>query len=1167
MTRRLGLRILCWTAVIGLAAACVDKNPAVGTSKQAQVSSSKVMVNQLGYPLGATKIGVVIDSATSPGTIEVVNSAGTTVWTGGQTVVRAADQNSGDAVHHADFSGFATAGGGYRLRVTLGGTAFDSESFSIGDDILDQTRLAAAVIKGFTWKRSGIAVAADPEFNIPGHAISHAADVAVPAYEGWSSATFDVGGGWYDAGDFGKYLESHTAATWQLGNLFERQRGRQDPNGNTIEALSLGINDSPLPDVLDELAWGTRWVRGMLPNPTTHISNPTFLDLASNKVADQNWAPFVRYEDDPAPSRRAMGPSTSATHSAARNMAMVSRLLRPYGTVPTIVDMDGTNNLTAAQYADKLWEGAKEAFGRATGKHPDFPDYVGAQASNMLLSDLDFSQSPGFNNGSGGYGDEDMLDDELAAAVELYLTACERGDATAVNTYRPIVTGHPYYKVAGQCDWGSERKLGDEDGEENGCSLLSLLTVHDAVCTGAFALPAADIAEMKANLLTYVDEVLVNISGQNYPFYAPDGSRVVWGSNSTQAGYIVALTAAYEHSGNKQYLDAAFRLFDYLLGVNPVKTSYVIGFGDAAEEFTHDRAMIATNSFVRGTLVGGPHNVDEFFAALLARWGGGSSIDDPATPDSGPALKRYAANDDGRNSWESKENAVNWIGTLANAVWSLQVHADELGCSTDADCDDGSLCTVDSCVQGVCRNAAVVCDDGRVCTVDSCNPATGTCSFDSTQCCDTEAECSDGTACTEDRCGADELCANPDRNICCTNTGALSPIGATASSVENNNFPPGNAIDGNPGSRWSSAFSDPQWIALDIGFITYVQRVVLRWETAASANYDIQVSNSPDGPWTTIFTRTNGTGGTEDIDAQDGLEPAPGRYVRMIGYSRTTPYGHSLFEFEVYGDPDPDCFQTTVTCGDRSCDAPETCASCSIDCCSSEPQCTVDADCNDQNECTDDTCNAGVCTNSNNTAPCTDDGSSCTDDVCSGGICTHPSNGSCQCTVDADCDDQNECTDDVCDQGACVNSNNTGPCTDDGDTCTDDVCSGGVCTHPDNGSCGATCGDGVCDADETCSTCATDCGACPGGCTCPQGCGAVVNAAVPLTKDGADNVCYFFPGSLGSFVNSWNNEEVNVNGVDATNQWLGASDYPSPIDGGYYLYYRGAFPWSHLEVK
>jgi hypothetical protein len=81
---------------------------------------------------------------------------------------------------------------------------------------------------------------------------------------------------------------------------------------------------------------------------------------------------------------------------------------------------------------------------------------------------------------------------------------------------------------------------------------------------------------------------------------------------------------------------------------------------------------------------------------------------------------------------------------------------------------------------------------------------------------------------------------------------------ATASSVENASFPASAAVDGNTGTRWSSAFSDPQWLEVDLGATASISQVVLQWETAYATAFQIQTSS--DGTnWTTIYSTTTGT--------------------------------------------------------------------------------------------------------------------------------------------------------------------------------------------------------------------------------------------------------------------------------------------------------------------
>jgi endo-1,3(4)-beta-glucanase len=109
-------------------------------------------------------------------------------------------------------------------------------------------------------------------------------------------------------------------------------------------------------------------------------------------------------------------------------------------------------------------------------------------------------------------------------------------------------------------------------------------------------------------------------------------------------------------------------------------------------------------------------------------------------------------------------------------------------------------------------------------------------------------------------------------------------------------YPASNVTDGNAGSRWSSQFSDSQWIYVDLGAVYTINRVVLRWETAYGRSYKLQVSNDA-ATWSDVYSTTAGDGGVDDITLSS---PASGRYVRMLGVRRATQWGYSLWEFEVY---------------------------------------------------------------------------------------------------------------------------------------------------------------------------------------------------------------------------------------------------------------------------
>jgi beta-glucosidase len=118
----------------------------------------------------------------------------------------------------------------------------------------------------------------------------------------------------------------------------------------------------------------------------------------------------------------------------------------------------------------------------------------------------------------------------------------------------------------------------------------------------------------------------------------------------------------------------------------------------------------------------------------------------------------------------------------------------------------------------------------------------------------------------------------------------------TVSSVENLTYGGSNAVDGSYGTRWSSAFSDPQWIQVDLGAKTYLTDVLLTWEAAYATAYQLQISDDA-STWSTVKSITNGMGGAVSISVA-----ANARYIRVYGTKRATAYGYSLYEIEVHGD-------------------------------------------------------------------------------------------------------------------------------------------------------------------------------------------------------------------------------------------------------------------------
>jgi hypothetical protein len=119
----------------------------------------------------------------------------------------------------------------------------------------------------------------------------------------------------------------------------------------------------------------------------------------------------------------------------------------------------------------------------------------------------------------------------------------------------------------------------------------------------------------------------------------------------------------------------------------------------------------------------------------------------------------------------------------------------------------------------------------------------------------------------------------------------------TVSSTENAGTPGSSAVDGNGGTRWSSAAADPQWIYVDLGGNYSVNRVKITWETALGRDYQVQIATATGGPWTNLKTVTGNTALVNDHTGLSGT----GRYVRIYGTARGTQWGYSIWELEVYG--------------------------------------------------------------------------------------------------------------------------------------------------------------------------------------------------------------------------------------------------------------------------
>ncbi|WP_330172852.1 glycoside hydrolase family 9 protein [Streptomyces sp. NBC_01498] len=524
--------------------------PAAGTGP--------VLVNQIGYAAGADKIATVVTAATRPLTWQLLDDRGRTVASGTTRVV-GPDKASGDHVHQADFS-HATGQGVRRLTVAGTGT---SVPFTVSRAPL-HPQLGREALRYFYFHRMGTPVEARYlQYAAHAHPALHPGDSSVPCWKNWCGKEtggdggagrerrLDVAGSWADAGDFGVYPVNHAVSAWTLLNLYERRKHVYGDGSLPLPEAGNGV-----PDILDEVAYGSRFMSGMLPAS----------GLASHKVHNHTWSPFpvTDIAAENALPRSAMPPSTNATYAVARTNAQLARVLERFD----------------AGRARALWASARDAWARAEAR----PDVDQPESDDGTDAE-----------GGGDYPDARNSDDRYAAAAELYLTARQRADRSAAG-YRAAVTGSPHYGEIGPVDWSRAAPAGT----------LSLLAVPGD-------LPEADLARMRADLRTAADALVDTQRREGYPALISGAEPYPWGSNAAVVNRMLLLGTAYDLGHDRRHLKAMHRAMDYLLGTNAMRISYVTGYGAHRETDLHDRlawGRYPATPYPHGWLSGGPNSVN-----------------------------------------------------------------------------------------------------------------------------------------------------------------------------------------------------------------------------------------------------------------------------------------------------------------------------------------------------------------------------------------------------------------------------------------------------------------------------------------------------------------------------------------------------------------------------
>jgi endoglucanase len=557
-----------------------------------------VRVNQLGYLPQSPKLGVAQSSATSPLDWQVVDAAGSVVASG-KTQIEGHDEDSGDDLHLADFSELTRPGKGYHLLV--GG----DESYAFSIDARVYRALEKSSLNFFYQMRSGTPV----EIPWAGqwqwtHGPGHLSDANVSCVND-CGYTLNVLGGWYDAGDHGKYVVNGGIATWTLLDLYERAKYLGKVENLADGSLAIPENQNGVPDVLDEARWELEFLLKMQVPPGHEKSG-----MVHHKIHDSAWTTLGRVPAESWKERYLHAPSTAATLNLAAVAAQATRIWRE-------LDPEFAERCRLA--AIRAWNAAQK-----------FPAAYAPQYDTF---------------GGGPYDDSDVSDEFYWAAAELFITLRSREllellEKSPHHAVFPIQTGHEHVRHYTAMTWQATAALG----------AISL-----ALIPGSLPDPA-QIELVRKRIVEAADAYLKLIAEQGYrvPIRAGDNGHYPWGSNSLVANNAIVLALAYDFTHDDRYTAGVVHAADYLLGTNPLAFSYVSGFGEHALQNPHHRfwAHQKKSSFPPpppGALAGGPN----------------SRLQDPTSNRALAGCARQRCYLDHVDAWSVNEVAINWNAPLA----------------------------------------------------------------------------------------------------------------------------------------------------------------------------------------------------------------------------------------------------------------------------------------------------------------------------------------------------------------------------------------------------------------------------------------------------------------------------------------------------------------------
>ncbi len=507
--------------------------------------TTRIKLNQLGFYPNAPKTAIVTGTVSSNNFYITSTNLRDTFFTGTLSEEKQSAYSS-TKTRLADFSSLTNKGS---FVVLINGVGH-SYIFKISDDVNKEA--GVSTLKGYYYQRTSMPL--EEKYAGKWHRSTGHPDNIVYIHSSAASKERPEGtiistpGGWYDAGDYNKYIVNSGIT---MGTILSAYEDFPD----YFKQLNTNIPESSdaVPDILNEAIYNLRWMLNMQDPNDGGVYNK-----CTNAAFDGMVMPGITK----AP-RYVVQKGTGATLDFAAVTAQASRILSKF-----------TKQLPGL--SDSCFKASRKAWQWAL-KNPalEYNQNTMNQTFKPVIS-------------TGGYGDRNFSDEWFWAASELYIITKE-------NNFYEVVTQHLKDNV-NLPGWGNVGMMG----------YYSFLRLAKELPPSL----KDSVAKMKDRVISiangYIEKVPANAFGTVMGQSATDFN---WGGNSNAANQGILLIRAYLLTGDKKYVDYALTNLDYLLGRNATGYCFVTGIGSKSTMFPHHRQSTAdgVTEPVPGLLAGGPN--------------------------------------------------------------------------------------------------------------------------------------------------------------------------------------------------------------------------------------------------------------------------------------------------------------------------------------------------------------------------------------------------------------------------------------------------------------------------------------------------------------------------------------------------------------------------------